>query len=229
MPRETSIGGSKGAFQATSWTLVIQARDEKQLGILIEAYWKPCYFYIRRRGHPVEDSKDLTQGFFTDFLERDALAAVTRSKGRFRSFLLACLDHYLANEYDRRKAKKRAGKALSLDFEGAESQLAQAREESPERAYRRQWAMSIMERALDVLKKEMGPRFDALREFITAGQPGTVREVAERLGLTESNVKVIIHRSRRRYRDLLRAEVTRTLDNPKEADEELKELFEALS
>lgn len=229
MGRETSIGGSRRNFKETAWTLVLKARDHKELGALIERYWKPCYFYIRRRNHDVEDAKDLTQGFFADLLERDALAAVTKSKGRFRSFLLACLDHYLSNEYDRRKAKKRGSKPLSLDFEGAETEFAHSDCETPEKTYRRQWAVGVINRALEALKGEMGPRFEMLREYITGGGGGRLREVAERLGLTESNVKVIIHRARRRYRDLLRAEVARTVDDRRDVDDELKDLFAALA
>jgi RNA polymerase sigma-70 factor (ECF subfamily) len=229
MPRETSIGGDRQAFEPTAWTLVLKARDEGELSDLIARYWKPCYFYIRRRGHDVEDAKDFAQGFFADLLERESLAAVTRSKGRFRSFLLACLDHYLSNEYDRRRARKRGGKALSLDVAGAEAQLAAAKAESPERAYRRQWAVGVIERALGTLKEEMGPRFDALREYITAGQPGILREVAGRLGLTEGNVKVVIHRARRLYREILRREVARTVASPREVEDEMRDLFAALS
>lgn len=229
MPRETSIGGSRRSFQQTRWTVILLARDRKEMGGLIERYWKPCYFYIRRKGHDVEDAKDLTQGFFTDFLVRDGLARVSKSKGKFRSFLLACLEHFLSNEYDRRKARKRAGKPLSLDFQGAESLFGSAKQENPAKLYLRQWASGVMERATQVLKKEMGPRFDALREYILAGQPGSVREIAEELGLSESNVKVIIHRARRRYRDLLREEVARTVESRSQIDDELKELFAALS
>ncbi len=228
MPRETSIGGSRRSFGETRWTVVLLARDRKELGGLIDRYWKPCYFYIRRKGHDVEDAKDLTQGFFTDFLVRDGLGRVSRSKGRFRSFLLACLDHFLSNEYDRRKAQKRGPKPLSLDFEGAEDLFSHAGKDSAARLYLRQWAVAILDRATRALKEELGPRFDALREYILAGQPGSVREVAERLGLTESNVKVIIHRSRRRYRELLRAEVARTVETRGEVDDELKELFAAV-
>lgn len=229
MTRETSMGGSRRAFEPTAWTLVLKAREGKELSALFERYWKPCYFYIRRRGHDIEDAKDLTQGFFADLLEREALAAVTRSRGRFRNYLLACLDHHLSNEYDRRKARKRGAKVLSLDFEGAETQLAGSKADSPERAYRRQWALGVLERALQALKKEMGPRFDALREYITAGQPGSLREVADRLGLSEGNVKVILHRARRRYRERLREEVARTVEAPRDIDEEIRDLFAALS
>jgi len=229
MARETTMGGSRRGFEQTAWTVVLLARDKKQLGALVERYWKPCYFYIRRKGHDVEDAKDLTQAFFADFLERDALARVTKSKGRFRSFLLACMDHFLSNEYDRRKALKRGTRPLSLDFEGAEGLFAQSREETPERAYLRQWAVGHIERALAALKDEMGARFDTLREYITAGQPGALKDVAEKLGITEGNVKVIIHRARRRYRDLLKAEVARTVETRGEIDDELKELFAALT
>ncbi len=229
MARETTMGGSKRGFSQTAWTVILQARDRKELGALVDRYWKPCYFYVRRKGHDVEDAKDLTQGFFGDFIERDALARVTRSKGKFRSFLLACLEHYLSNEYDRRKALKRGGKNLSLDFDGAEDMFSRSGEDTPERAYRRQWAVGLIERALAALKEEMGPRFDALREYITAGQPGSLKELAERLRLTESNVKVIIHRSRKRYRDLLKEEVARTVESRGEIDDELQELFAALS
>jgi RNA polymerase sigma-70 factor (ECF subfamily) len=228
MVRETTMGGSRRGFEQTAWTVILRARDQKEMGALVDRYWKPCYFYIRRKGHDVEDAKDLAQSFFADFIQRDALAHVTKSKGRFRSFLLACLDHYLSNEYDRRKALKRGAKPLSLDFEGAEGLFAQSREETPERTYLRQWAIELIERALGALKLEMGPRFDALREYITAGQPGTLKEVAAKLGVTEGNVKVIIHRSRRRYRELLKLEIARTVESKGEIDEELKELFSAL-
>ncbi len=231
MPRETSMGGSRRGFENTRWTVILRARDRKEMGAFLELYWKPCYFYIRRKGQDVEDAKDLTQAFFLDFIERDGLARVTRSKGKFRSYLLACLDHFLSNEYDRRKALKRGGDrtALSLDFEGAETLLVRSPAETPEQAFRRQWAVDLIERALGRLKEEMGPRFDALREYITAGQPGTLKEVAARIGVSEGNVKVIIHRARRRYRELLKAEVARTVERAGEVEEELLDLFSALT
>jgi RNA polymerase sigma-70 factor (ECF subfamily) len=229
MVRETSVGGQRRSFGSTAWTVVLKARDRKEWGALIDSYWKPCYFYIRRKGHEVEDAKDLTQAFFFDLFERNALAGVSKTKGRFRSFLLACLSHYLSNEYDRRNAQKRGRKNLPLDFDGAERQLEDTRTESPERAYRRQWAMGVLDRASGALKEEMGPRFEALREYILAGQPGTLKAVADRLGLTEVNVKVIIHRARRRYRDLLKAEVARTVEDVRQVDDEIRDLLSALS
>lgn len=231
MGRETTLGGGRRDFGQTSWTLVLLARDRKELGALIDRYWKPCYFFIRRKGHEVEDAKDLTQGFFGDLIERDALARVTRTKGKFRTFLLACLEHFLSNEYDRRKALKRGGgrKIGSLDFEGAEDLLSRDTDQDPERIFRRQWAVGLLERATTALKEEMGERFDALKEYITAGQPAGVKELAQKLGLTESNLKVIVHRARKRYKDLLKLEVARTVDAKSAIDEELGELMAALS
>jgi RNA polymerase sigma-70 factor (ECF subfamily) len=229
MARETTMGGSRHSFGETAWTVILRARDQKELGALLERYWKPIYFYVRRKGHDVEDAKDLTQAFFMDFIERDALAKVSKTKGRFRSYLLTCLEHYLCNEYDRRKAKKRAVKPLSLDFDGAESIYVHGAHPSPEAAYRRQWAIDHIERALSALKDEMGPRFSTLREYIIAGQPGALKDVAKQLGITEANVKVIIHRARRRYRDLLRLEVARTVERADEIEDELLELFSALA
>lgn len=165
MPYETATGGNRPGFEPTEWTLILKAKNTHGLGTLIDRYWKPCYFYIRHRGYDVEDAKDLTQSFFTDLLERKALADVDASKGRFRSFLLACLNHFLANESDRRKARKRFGKRVSFDFESAEQLLAKTQAETPKKIYRRQWATEVVEQALQTLKKEMGPRFEALRMF----------------------------------------------------------------
>jgi RNA polymerase sigma-70 factor (ECF subfamily) len=223
------MGGYRRAFEPTVWTVVLRARDEKALGALVEHYWKPCYFYIRRKGHRVEDAKDLTQGFFTHLIKQDALAHVTKSKGRFRSFLLTCLDHFLGDERDRYMALKRGPKPLSLDFEGAETELGVSKEETPERAYRRKWALDIMDRALRKLEEEQGPRFEALQGYITAGRPKDLRALAARLGTTEGNVKVMLHRARARYGELLRCEIARTVEDPAEVEEELKELFAALS
>jgi RNA polymerase sigma factor (sigma-70 family) len=230
MSRETTLGGGRRDFEQTSWTLVLKARDLKDLGALFERYWKPCYFFIRRKGHDVEDAKDLTQGFFGDLFQRDGLARVTRSKGRFRTYLLACLDHFLSNEYDRRKALKRGGgrKIVSLDVDGAEDLLSREDEADPERAFRREWARGILDRASRELRGELGARFDALKEYITAGQPTAVAEIADKLGLSESNVKVIVHRARKRYRELLQAEVARTVDSRGDVESELSELFKAL-
>ena len=153
---ETSLGGPRGHLPPTSWTLVLQAgqeRSSRALGDLIEAYWRPAYLFVRRWGRDVEDAKDLTQGFFADLLARDSLAAVSPEKGRFRSFLLQALRHYLINESERQRAKKRGDgrKVLSLDVDGAESHLARepAAPDDIDSYFRRQWALTVLERALE--------------------------------------------------------------------------------
>lgn len=226
---ETSLGGSRRSFEPTAWTVVLRARDRRETGALVERYWKPCYFYIRRKGHAVEDAKDLTQSFFAEFLERDALAHVTPAKGRFRNFLLTCLEHFLSNEYHRRRARKRGGKAVALDFDSAEVLLEQSRERTPESAYRRQWATSVIDRAAEALHREMGGRFALVRDHLLGSGEGTLRELAARFGISESNAKVALHRARKRFRDLLRREVSGTVENPREADDELRDLLSALA
>ena len=229
MTSETSLGGDRQQFEPTAWTVILKARDESELGELIHRYWKPCYFFVRRKGYSVEDAKDLTQGFYVDIMERNALAAVTPSKGRFRTFLLACLEHFLSHHRDRINTLKRGGAVAVMNFEAAESFLGAANTETPERAYLRQWGLEILDRALTALEGEMGDRFQALREYILAGRPGRLREVAERLQMTEGNVKVTIHRARQRYLELIRLDVGRTLDSPEEVEDELRELLGAVS
>lgn len=225
---ETSSGGQRGVFASTSWSVVLRARDRSDWAGLLERYWKPCYFYVRRKGHDIEDAKDLTQGFFSDFLERKALAGVEPAKGRFRSYLLACLDHFLYNEYDRRRAKKRAAKLVALDFDVAERLYTRTAEESPERVFHRQWATDVLDRALRSLRAEMGERFDVLREYIVAPRATGIKAAAEKLAISETNVKVILHRARKRYRDLIREHVSETVEDAREIDEEVNDLFAAL-
>ncbi len=226
--KETSLGGSRRTFEPTAWTVVLRARDRKEAGALIKRYWKPCYFFLRRRGIGVEDAKDLTQGFFAEFLERNALARVAPAKGKFRSFLLACLEHFLSNEYHRRRAKKRSAKLVPLDLAGAEEIYAQSREADPEAEFRRQWAFAVVDRAAEALRASMGERFELVRGFLLGGGEARLRDLAIEHGVSESNAKVILHRARKRFRDLLRQEVAETLEDPREAEDELRELLRAL-
>lgn len=229
MSRETALGGDRRSFEPTVWTVVLKARDRKEAGALIERYWKPCYFYIRRRGYAVEDAKDLTQSFFSALLEQDALARVTKSKGPFRNFLLACLNHFLSDERGRQKAQKRGGGVPRVDFESAEKQLGLADPDTPETLFRRQWALETVGRALDRLRHEMGDRFRAFGDYITGGRPEDLKSLAARIGLSESNVKVILHRARRRLREIIETEVARTVEDPADVEGELAELMKAVS
>ncbi len=146
---ETSLGGPDGSIPATLWTDILGARDRAKsraaLERLIDRYWKPVYFFIRRRGATIEDSKDLAQAFFADLLERGAIERADPSRGRFRSWLLACLRHFLADAGDKARAAKRGGLIASLD--AAESDYARdvpSAGPSPDEAFHRKWAMDLL-------------------------------------------------------------------------------------
>jgi RNA polymerase sigma-70 factor (ECF subfamily) len=233
MSGDTSIGGSKREFQATLWTVVLRAKDHSRdaLEELIRTYWKPVYIFIRRWGYPSEEAKDLSQGFFAELLERDFLKGVSREKGRFRTFLLTVLKRYLINESERKRARKRGGgKAiLSLDFTRAERDFSFMPEadETPERSFNRQWALEAMARALLALGREMEPgQFEALRPHLAGGP--AYEATAATLGISVTRLNNLIHRTRKRYRDLLRAEIAGSLSDPAEADQEVRNLLDAV-
>jgi RNA polymerase sigma-70 factor (ECF subfamily) len=233
MPDETSMGGQKREFVPTLWTVVLRAKanSREALEQLIRSYWKPIYFFIRRWGTDRDAAKDLCQGFFVDLLEREALKDVSPEKGRFRTFLLTVLKHYLINQAEAARARKRGGgkTPLSLDFTGAENEYTFTPEskETPERVFNRQWALESMARALDALGREMDPTvFAALKPHLAGGP--AYAETAGRLGITVTQLNNLIHRTRRRYREILRTEVSGSLTDPRQADEEVRQLLDAL-
>jgi len=221
---ETEIGGPRRSFHSTAWTEVLRARDgsattaQDALNHLIQVYWKPVYFHIRRQGRGVEDAKDLTQQFFMLFVKREALRAVDPSKGKFRAFLLASLRHFLCDEYDRRTAKKRQP---DFGFAQAEQQYYE------DNTFERDWATAVLERAFLRLK-ELAPReaqvVEAQRSEKTA-----YRDLAEERGTTEANVKVLAHRGRKKLRALILQELRATVAQPGQEEEELAALFRAFS
>jgi RNA polymerase sigma-70 factor (ECF subfamily) len=232
---ETALAAGAPGFQPTLWTQVLAARSRAPdaLEALLRAYWRPIYFYVRRWGAEVEDAKDLTQGFFAEFLEREFLKEVAREKGRFRAFLLVALKHYLINSRERARARKRGGgrAAIPLDFVSAETaygRLAVARDD-PERQFQRQWALTVLARALERLGAELTPeRFRAVRPHLVPGDAPHYQETARLLGIPESQVKNLVHRTRRRYRELLRAEVRTGVAGEADVDAEIRDLFAAL-
>ncbi|MBI2929021.1 MAG: sigma-70 family RNA polymerase sigma factor [Verrucomicrobia bacterium] len=205
---------------------------------LCRTYWSPLYAFVRRCGHSVHDAEDLTQEFLAGLLHRKGLARLQPEKGRFRAFLLASLKHFLADQRDRESAQKRGGgvPVLSLDDTTAEAryQLEPRDDLTPDRVFERRWAYALLEQVLVLLRGEFvragkGPLFEALRPFLVGEAEGiSYVEVAARLGLTEAAAKMTVTRMRRRYRELLRAEVAHTVADPREIDEELRHLMAAL-
>ena len=234
MTKDTSMGGGPRGFSPTLWTVVLRARGRSREALeeLIGLYWKPIYFFIRRWGHGVDDAKDLCQDFFAELMDRDVLKGVAPEKGRFRTFLLTVLKRFLINRSEKARALKRGGgrAAVPIDFARAEEVYASlpSVQETPERAFERQWAIETLQRALEALRGEMEPAtFDALKPHL-AGEGPAYAETAKTLGLTVTQLNNTLHRTRRRSRELLRREVAAAVDDPADVDDELRGLFEAL-
>jgi RNA polymerase sigma-70 factor (ECF subfamily) len=246
MSRDSSgaVEADAGRFAPTHWSVVLAAggpddrRSREALAKLCATYWYPLYAFVRRQGFGPEDAEDLTQGFFAHLLEHEALATVDRAKGKFRSFLLASLRHFLADERERVRAQKRGGGRglVSLDVAYAEKRYAQepADPASPDKVFERNWALALMEQVLDRLRAEQvvadkGAQFEVLRDCLM-GDPESPRyaDLTVQLGLSEDAVKMAVCRLRRRYRELLRQEIARTVGTPEEVEEEIRGLFAAL-
>jgi RNA polymerase sigma factor (sigma-70 family) len=205
------------------------------LTALCETYWYPLYAFLRSRGHAAADAEDLTQAFFARLLEKDTLRHADPCRGRFRSFLLTSLTNFAANERDKEAATKRGGgvPALSLEFENAEGrfQLEPATAETPEKLFDRRWALTLLDRVLVRLRTEMmdaakEAQFEALKTYLLGDQPQpSYAESASTLGMSEGAIKVAVHRLRRRFRDLIREEITQTVSSPEEVEDELRHLW----
>ena len=211
--QETTLGGPQGAFLTTRWTLVEEGDAEE----ILKRYWRPVYLHLRRRGHAIEEAKDLTQDFFLTFLEKDYAAQADRSRGRFRSFLKTAVDHFAADARDRARALKRGGgRIMQLDVEAAEALL--STDESPERLFDRQWARMMLDEAMAELA----------REYAARGQAEAFAKMRPALGGGSVDDRVALHRARHRFRELLRARIARTVESADQVDEELAELYESL-
>lgn len=237
-------GGARD-FQTTHWSLVLQAAQgsSTQAGEALEklcrAYWYPLYAYVRRRGYDVAEAQDLTQEYFSRLLAKQYLATIDPDKGRFRSFLLTSMKHFLANEWDRAHRQKRGGGCVTFSIEEAAAeeryQFEPAHEESPEKIFDRRWAQTVLEVVLTRLEQEFSETdktdlFNELKACLT-GDPdaSSYVEVAARLGMTESAVKSAAHRLRQRYGELLREEIGQTVASGTEIDEEIRDLCAALA
>lgn len=234
-------------FHTTRWSMVVlagqdDAQGHRALAELCRIYWYPLYAFLRRQGRDRESARDLTQGFFTRLIEKADLARVETGRGRFRSYLLAGLKHFAANEWHKEQASRRGGGQailpleLDLDLDGAEQRyrLEPADPTTPERLFDRRWALTLLKTVLDRLQEEMQARghrqrFEHLKVFLEGDGSGPAYEdLARELSMTPGAVKVNVHRMRKRFRELLRQEVAQTLADPEDAGDELQHLLEAL-
>jgi len=244
-PSTNSPSPGAGRFATTHWSVVLAAgepdstRHRQALEALCRTYWFPLYVYLRRQGNDAGQAEDYTQAFLAFLLEKQALSKADPKRGRFRSFLLASLKNFLANERARAAALKRGGgrKVLSLDIENAERRYAlkPVDESSPEKLFERSWALTVLDRTMDRLQSEAATAqkqklFAALRVYLTADKSSVpYRRMAAELNMSEGAVRVAAHRQRRRYRELLRDEIAQTVTTEEQIDQEIRDLFAALA
>ena len=241
---ETPDPAGAAEFDTTHWSVVLAAGhrsspdSSEALATLCRAYWYPLYAYVRRRVQDVHEAQDLTQEFFTQLLEKNLLAVAHPERGRFRAFLLTAFRHFLVNEWEKAKAQKRGGgrAPIPLDFSSGEHGLTlePTDELTPERLYDRQWAVTLLDHVMARLREEhvragKEKHFELLKVFLT-GQTASVSyaQVAGELGISEGAATVAAHRLRRRYRELLRAEIAQTVAEPDEVEDEIRSLFTSL-
>ena len=247
MPDKASspLAGEAWQFATTHWSVVLTAvqshdtRSRDALSRLCQTYWYPLYAFVRRLGHSPEDAQDLTQGFFAHLLANHGLATVDQARGKFRSFLLASLRHFLSNEREGAQAQKRGDgqPVASLDAAAAETRygLEPADHASPDKLFERNWALALMEQTMERLRVEQAAagkatQFAALQPcLMNDADTPCHAELAAQLGVSVDAVKMAVSRLRRRYRELLCDEIMQTVSSPAEMEEEIRHLFAALA
>ena len=237
--------GGPRQFATTNWSVVSRAgrgeasrgRAAEALAELCRVYWYPLYAFVRSRGYSSDDAQDLTQAFFAQVIETRGFASADRERGRFRSYLLGAMKHFLANEWHRSNTRKRGGHLRFIEWEALdpEPRYAEtaARRDDPERLFDRAWAAESVAAALRALRDEMSRAgksvlFDALKGSLTGEDEFSREEIAARLNLSTGAVKVAVHRLRKRYRELLRAIVAETVSSEADLDDEMRYLVSAL-
>ena len=238
-------GSISSGFQTTRWTLVQAAAvnptgdSRRALSTLCQTYWQPVYAFIRRNGYDPDQSQDLTQGFFALMLEKNYLIHADQKRGRFRSFLLTAVKHFLVNEWDRANALKRGGGQATVPIDLIEAERwyvpAAVDDSTPEKAFERQWALSILEQVLARLRTDYANagkanQFEMLSEFLNQDSRDVgYEELAGKLGMTLGALRMAVHRIRRSYRRILREEIAETVSTPDEIDGEIRFLVAILT
>ena len=242
---DKSASHGAAQFATTHWSVVLAAGHgsapdvTRALEELCQAYWYPLYVYIRRRGYGVEDAQDLTQEFFSLLLRKGHFLLPNPARGKFRSFLLTALEHFLVNEWKQRRTVKRGGAWTFLSWDGQAAERRYAAEPAttvtPEKVYEKRWATTLLERVLAHLRQECrasgkGETFEALKDSLWGEKTDvSYAELAARWGMTEGAVKGIAYRLRRRYRELLQSEIAQTVADPSEIEQEVRDLIAAVS
>ena len=230
-------------FQTTSWSLILAAASDpttaarQALAILCQTYWIPVYAFVRRNGHDPDKAQDLTQEFFSVLIEKNYLEDADRRRGRFRSFLLASVKHFLANEWDKARALKRGGGQIPVSIDAGDAEgwyaPAVAHEITPEALFERRWALSLLERVMAKLRAQYAANgheelFASLEAFLNHDSDERYSELAARMNMSVAALRMAISRMRKKYRALLRAEIAETVASPEEIDQEIAFLLSTL-
>jgi len=237
----------RAQFPVTRWTVVLKAAEDSSdqsqeaLAALCKAYWYPLYAFVRRRGHSPEEAQDLTQEFFARLLEKHYVRDCRQERGRFRSFLLASMKNFLANEWDRTQADKRGGGNLPVSLDAViqngehRYSLEPRNNLTPENIFEKEWAVTLLDQTLRALEKEFElagkkHQFTRLKDFLTGPETRIpYSEVAHSLGISEGAVKVAVLRVRARFREILRQEISETVSDPSEVGDEFRYLKSVLA
>lgn len=242
MPLDLSNFTRFAQFHTTRWSMVVRAKspttgsEDGSLESLCQQYWPPLYAYVRRCGHSPHDAQDLTQEFFVRLLEKSWLATADQSQGKLRSFLLTAMKRFLANAWDRSQAAKRGGKhaITSVDTEEGEKLLASAASLSEETAFDRGWALIVLKSTLDRLRAEYEPagrlrEYERIKPALTSLRGEIDYDaIAADLQVLPVSARSMVHRLRKRFRELFREEVAGTVATPEEIDDEMRALIAAL-
>ena len=235
--------GGRSRFGTTRWSLVAaagqntSAESQAALATLCNLYWYPLYAYSRRCGMNPDAAADLTQGFFVRLLEQKIVRRADARLGKFRCYLLGAFKHYLSHEWVKARAQKRGGgrRFIALDARDAETRygLEPSHDLTPDRVFDKQWAVRLLEVALEDLGSQCARdgkahQFERVKSFLAGGTGSAYRKVGEELGLAEGAVRVLVHRLRRRYRDLLRKHIRLTVESAEQVEEEVQHLFAAI-
>jgi DNA-directed RNA polymerase specialized sigma24 family protein len=242
-PEPTGMRG--GVFATTHWSVVVAAGEaesepaRRALETLCRGYWYPIYVYVRRKGYAPEDAQDLTQEFFAQLIAKDHLRLADRDKGKFRTFLLAMLDYFVAREWSRAHRQKRGGqfRFVSLDQQIPEDRyrLEPADSDTPEKKFVREWALAVLKQTMEALERECeaagkGTLFGEVKNLVSGERDsGAYAGISRHLEMSEGAVRVAVHRLRERYGELLRSEIAQTVETAEEVDEEMRYLLQALS
>jgi RNA polymerase sigma factor (sigma-70 family) len=245
MPVPNPTSGGPQWFATTHWSVVLAAKSGESsqsraaMEKLCRTYWSPVFAFIRRDGHDSSDAQDLTQDFFARLLERDYLGRLVHQRGKFRSFLLTFLKHFLSEQRRKAGAQKRGGGQVFVPLDATDNEARYLNEAvdhlTPDEVFERRWAQSVMQTALNRLRAEYAARnqtelFDLLQNHQLRDSSGSSHaQIGAKLGMTEPAIKSAVHRMRQRHRELLREEIAQTVTRPEEIEDELRHFRALLS